>query len=80
MADVEIESPMPGVFYRRPSPDEDEYAEPGDEVEAGDSIGLVEVMKQFHDIKVEEAGVVKEFLVGDEEAVEGGQAVAVIET
>lgn len=80
MGEVKISAPMPGVFYRRPSPDEDMFVELGDEAEAGETLGLVEVMKQFHEIKADDGGTVKEFLVDNEEAVEGGQAVVVIET
>ena len=32
MATIEIISPLPGVFYRRPSPDSDTLANEGDKV------------------------------------------------
>jgi acetyl-CoA carboxylase biotin carboxyl carrier protein len=45
MADtVTVEAPMPGVFYRRPDPDEPVFAEEGDEVAAGDKVALIGVM------------------------------------
>ena len=50
MAKSEIRSPLPGVFYRRPSPEEKNYKEVGDDVKAGDVVGLVEVMKTFNPI------------------------------
>jgi len=32
---AEIRSPIPGIFYRRPSPDEDEFVQEGDTVCVG---------------------------------------------
>ncbi|WP_174734346.1 acetyl-CoA carboxylase [Mesobacillus harenae] len=74
----EISSPVPGVFYRRPSPEEDLYCNEGDTVKAGDTIGLVEVMKNFYEIKAEDDGVVETFNVKTDELVDAGQAVAIL--
>jgi acetyl-CoA carboxylase biotin carboxyl carrier protein len=76
---AEIRSPIPGVFYRRPSPDEDEFVQEGDSVEAGAVIGLVEVMKQFHDVVADEAGTVGTFAVENEGEVDAGQMIVTIE-
>lgn len=64
---------MPGTFYRRPDPESDFYVEEGDQVSAGDTVGLIEVMKSFHEVKVEEEGTIARFLVENEEAVDAGQ-------
>jgi acetyl-CoA carboxylase biotin carboxyl carrier protein len=64
---------MPGTFYRRPDPESDLYAEEGDQVSAGDTVGLIEVMKSFHEVKAEEEGTIARFLVENEEAVDAGQ-------
>lgn len=74
-----IRSPMPGVFYRRPDPDDPVFVEPGDEVEAGETIGLVEVMKNFHDIEADTAGTVGEFHVENEAEIEADQPIVEIE-
>lgn len=74
-----IPSPLPGIFYRRPSPDKDEFVREGDEVAEGQTIGLIEVMKNFTELKATAAGTVKEFLVEDESEVSVGQDVAVLE-
>jgi acetyl-CoA carboxylase biotin carboxyl carrier protein len=74
-----VQSPVPGVFYRRPSPDEPEFAQPGDEVSEGNTIGLIEVMKSFSELKASASGTLKEFLVENEEEVSVGQDIAVIE-
>ena len=50
MADKSIKSPMPGTFYRRPDPESDPFVNEGDTVSPGDTVGLVEVMKSFHEI------------------------------
>jgi acetyl-CoA carboxylase biotin carboxyl carrier protein len=68
-----IKSPMPGTFYRRPSPDEDEFVSEGDRIASGDVVGLVEVMKSFNEIKSDQDGVIESFLVENEDAVEAGQ-------
>ena len=64
---------MPGTFYRRADPESDVYVEEGDQVSAGDTVGLIEVMKSFHEVKAEEAGTVSQFLVENEDAVDAGQ-------
>ena len=73
MADKTVKAQMPGTFYRRPDPDSDPYINEGDSVSAGDTVGLIEVMKSFHEVKAEEDGTVSKFLVDDEEAVDAGQ-------
>lgn len=75
---TKILSPIPGVFYRRPAPDKDVYVNEGDEVKAGDTIGLVEVMKSFYEVKAESDGVLEKFLVENEEMLEVGQEIAVL--
>lgn len=75
---TKILSPIPGVFYRRPAPDKDVYLNEGDEVKAGDTIGLVEVMKSFYEVKAESDGVLEKFLVENEEMLEVGQEIAVL--
>lgn len=79
MAKHEVLTPTPGVFYRRPDPDSDPFTTEGDEVKVGDTIGLVEIMKNFQPVESEDAGRLVEFLVADEDEVVAGQAVAVID-
>ena len=68
-----VKSPLPGIFYRRPSPEALPYVEEGQQVKAGQTIGLVEVMKSFHEVPADEEGVALRFLVEDEEPVQIGQ-------
>ena len=68
-----VKSPLPGIFYRRPSPEAPPYVEEGQNVKTGETIGLVEVMKSFHEVRADEAGVAVQFLVENEEPVQIGQ-------
>lgn len=76
MSSVQIKSPLPGVFYRRPSPDSAPFKNDGDAVAAADVIGLVEVMKSFHEVKAGVSGNGVQFLVDDGDAVMAGQVLA----
>ena len=78
MADKTIKAQMPGTFYRRPDPESDFYVEEGDQVSAGDTVGLIEVMKSFHEIKAQEEGAIARFLVDNEEAVDAGQDIVAL--
>ncbi|GAA4616793.1 acetyl-CoA carboxylase [Saccharopolyspora hordei] len=69
----EVDAQLPGVFYRRPSPDADPYIKPGDKVEPGQTLGLIEVMKTYNEIKAETAGVITKVLLDDGDEVEVGQ-------
>lgn len=74
-----IDAPMPGVFYRRPDPDEEVFVEEGDEVAAGETVCMIGVMKNFHELQAESDGTIVAFLVENEEEVEAGEALIEIE-
>jgi acetyl-CoA carboxylase biotin carboxyl carrier protein len=73
MALKTIHAPLPGVFYRRPAPDQPPYKKEGDTVAVGDTIGLIEVMKTFTPVIAEAAGRVVKFVAENEEAIMAGQ-------
>jgi acetyl-CoA carboxylase biotin carboxyl carrier protein len=75
-----IKSPLPGTFYRRPNPQADPYVSEGDEVKAGDVVGLIEIMKSFHEIQSDADGVVARFLIENEDLVDAGQAIIALES
>jgi acetyl-CoA carboxylase biotin carboxyl carrier protein len=79
LADKTVKAQMPGTFYRRSDPESDPYVEEGDSVSSGDTIGLIEVMKSFHEVKAQEDGTVSKFLVENEEAVDAGQDLVELE-
>ncbi|MFC5699605.1 acetyl-CoA carboxylase [Pseudomonas sp. GCM10022186] len=80
MAEHQVFSPLPGTFYRKPSPEAADYAKEGDVVAAGAVIGLVEVMKQFSELTTDLGGRVLAFHAEDGDPVEPGQLLAVIQT
>jgi biotin carboxyl carrier protein len=73
-------SPLPGIFYRRPAPEKPPFKKDGDTVVEGDVVGLIEVMKQFTEVHADARGKIVRFLVDNEEAVESGQPLLLVET
>jgi acetyl-CoA carboxylase biotin carboxyl carrier protein len=79
MPEHTVISPVPGVFYRRPDPDSPLFAEEGDTVSAGQTIGLVEIMKNFQEVETEVDGRLSRFVVEDQAVIKAGEPVAIIE-
>ncbi|MFM0326296.1 acetyl-CoA carboxylase biotin carboxyl carrier protein [Caballeronia glebae] len=73
-----VTSPMVGSFYRAPSPGADPFIQVGDTVKEGQTICIIEAMKLLNEIEADKAGVVKEILVENGQAVEYGQPLFVI--
>jgi acetyl-CoA carboxylase biotin carboxyl carrier protein len=80
MAQHSVQSPLPGVFYRRPDPTQPPYVEIGAVVTADQTIGLVEVMKQFAEIKAGVDGVIVSFVAEENSVIGPGDTIATIET
>ncbi|WP_158773674.1 acetyl-CoA carboxylase [Cobetia sp. L2A1] len=80
MVQHQVTAPLPGVFYRRPSPEADAFAEINSIVQVADTLAVVEVMKQFFELEAGATGRVESFLVEDGSVVEAGQVVAIIVT
>ena len=74
-----VSSPLVGIFYSAASPDEKDFVSVGDTVKKGQVLGIVEAMKLMNEIESEYDGVVKEILVDNEQMVEYGQPMFVIE-
>jgi len=79
MSTHEVTSPLPGTFYSRESPTSDPFVEGGSTVAAGDTVGLVEVMKMFHPVVTDVAGTVTEIRVETEDSVEVGDILVTIQ-
>ncbi|MDK4705640.1 MULTISPECIES: acetyl-CoA carboxylase [unclassified Rhizobium] len=79
MSKLEIRSPLPGTFYRASSPDTPPFKADGDAVAAGDTIGLIEVMKTFQQVPAGLDGKNITFLVDNEEPVMAGQIIAEVD-
>ena len=79
MAQKYVISPIAGIFYRQSQPGNPPYVEIGQYVKKGDVICLVEAMKMINEIAADRDGVVKEFLVENEQFVEYGAPLVLIE-
>ena len=73
-----VTSPMVGVFYAAPSPDQEPYVSVGTKVNKGDVLCLVEAMKLMNEVQSEFDGVVERILVTDGQAVEYDQPIMII--
>ena len=74
-----VTSPIVGTFYASPSPDKPAFVKPGDTVNAGDVVCIIESMKLMNEINSEFSGKVAEIYVKDGQAVEYGQKLMRIE-
>ena len=75
----DIQSPMVGTFYIKPSPTSNPYVEVEKQVKKGDTLCIIEAMKLMNEIESEFSGTVTEILVNDGETVEYGTPLFVIE-
>lgn len=57
-----VSAPLTGVWYTAPSPGARPYVNEGDEITAGQVIGLIEAMKLFNEIKADASGTVRRVL------------------
>ncbi|MFY0644451.1 MAG: acetyl-CoA carboxylase biotin carboxyl carrier protein [Bacteroidia bacterium] len=76
---IEVKSPMIGTFYRRPSPDKQNFVEVGDELQKGQVVCIIEAMKLFNEIESEVNGKVVKVLVDDSQPVEYDQPLFLVE-
>lgn len=73
-ADVmEVVAPMVGTFYHAPAPNAEPYVKPGETVEPGQVLCIIEAMKMMNEVESEYRGKVVEVLVEDGAPVEYGQ-------
>jgi len=73
-----VTAPMVGTIYHAAEPGAAPFVKVGQQVEAGDQLCIIEVMKLMNAVTAESGGTVSEILVGDGEAVEFGQHLYVI--
>lgn len=76
---LEIKSPMIGTFYRKPSPDKEEFAKVGDSISVGDTVCVIEAMKLFNEIESEVSGKIVKVLVDDTTPVEYDQVLFLVD-
>ena len=58
-----VSAPLTGVWYPAPSPGARAYVNEGDEIAAGQVVGLIEAMKLFNEIKSDASGRITRVLV-----------------
>jgi acetyl-CoA carboxylase biotin carboxyl carrier protein len=76
----EVKSPLVGTFYESPSPGSAAFVKPGDTVEVGQVLGIVEAMKLMNEIESDVAGEVVRRIAASGQPVEYGQPLFAIRT
>ena len=72
-------APLTGVYYQAPSPGEKPFISVGDLVAEGDTICILEAMKNMIEVKSDQSGRVEKILGVDGEAVDEGDAIVIFE-
>jgi len=75
----EVKSPLVGTFYSSPKPGAEPFVKVGSRVTPTTVVGLIEAMKLFNEIPTECAGVIAEILVENQQAVEYGQVLFLVD-
>ena len=73
-----VKSPIVGTFYEAPSPGAPPFVKPGDMVEVGQVICIVEAMKLLNEIESDVAGEIVKKLAVNGQPIEYGQELFVI--
>ncbi len=74
----QVTAPMVGTYYSASSPTAGPFVKIGDEVQAGDTLCIIEAMKMMNQIEAEVAGRIMAIEVENAEPVEFGQVLFVI--
>lgn len=72
--EVLVKSPIVGTFYEAPAPGTPPFVKPGDRVEPGQVLCIIESMKLMNEIEAEVGGVIIARLVENGRPVEYGEA------
>lgn len=73
-----VKAPMVGTFYASASPGAAAFVKVGQQVKAGETLGIIEAMKMFNQIEADVAGTVKAILLENGQPVEFDQPMFVI--
>lgn len=68
-----VKSPIVGTFYSSPSPGAASFVSPGDHVDKGQVICIIEAMKLMNEIEADAAGEIIRCLVTNGQPIEYGQ-------
>jgi acetyl-CoA carboxylase biotin carboxyl carrier protein len=69
-----VKSPIVGTFYESPSPGSPPFFKPGDAVEVGQVLCIIEAMKLMNEIEADVSGEIVKRLVTNGQPVEYGQS------
>ena len=70
---LKIKAPLVGIVYLQASPEKPQYKKPGDHVNKGDVVCVIEAMKMMTEIKSDFTGTIAKILVTNEQVVEYDQ-------
>lgn len=73
-----VKAPMVGTFYASSAPDTPAFVKVGQQVKAGETLGVIEAMKMFNQIEADIDGTVKAILVENAQPVEFDEPMFVI--
>ena len=73
-----VKAPMVGTFYASATPGTPAFAKVGQQVKAGETLGIIEAMKMFNQIEADVAGTVQAILVENGQPVEFDEPMFVI--
>jgi acetyl-CoA carboxylase biotin carboxyl carrier protein len=73
-----IRAPMVGTFYGSPNPEAPPFVKVGQQVKAGDVLGIIEAMKMFNQIEADISGTVTAILATSGQPVEFDEPMFVI--
>jgi len=73
-APAECLAPLYGVVHLQPAPGEPPFVQPGQAVEAGQVLCVIEAMKMFNEVRADAAATVQAVLVRSGQEVDAGQS------
>jgi acetyl-CoA carboxylase biotin carboxyl carrier protein len=73
-----VKAPMVGTYYASASPGAPAFVKVGQQVKAGETLGIIEAMKMFNQIEADVAGTVQAILIDNGQPVEFDQPMFVI--
>jgi acetyl-CoA carboxylase biotin carboxyl carrier protein len=73
-----VKAPMVGTFYASASPGAPAFVKVGQQVKAGETLGIIEAMKMFNQIEADVGGTVQAILIDNGQPVEFDQPMFVI--
>jgi acetyl-CoA carboxylase biotin carboxyl carrier protein len=72
-AAAECLAPLYGVVHMQPTPGEPPFVQPGQAIEAGQMLCVIEAMKMFNEVRADAAATVQAVLVRSGQEVDAGQ-------